>query len=297
MVQRTGRAGYRRGVKEDRRELAALLVLAVAFAIACVFLGRWQYHRFQSKYDADHVVAVNYKATPAPLERLLPVGAAGLRHEDRWRAVQVSGQYDAEHQVLVRNRPFEGAYGYEVLVPFQPLSGGPALLVDRGWVPNGPTSSAPSTVAPPPAGTVDVTAHLVPGESAKSGRLPSGQFTSIDLSRIAAGTGVTLRPAYGVLAVESPRPASAPNLLPEPDDGGYWGVNLSYAVQWGLFGLAALAFPFVFLRRRRRLRAQDEAAAAAAGAPADSAALAPVAAGAPAPPRRRKVRIWDEEDE
>lgn len=281
-------------MKDDRRELAGLLAVAVVFAIACVFLGRWQYHRFQSKYDADHVVGVNYVAAPASLDSLLPAGTSALPHADRWRPVRVTGHYDVAHQVLVRNRPFAGTYGYEVLVPLVPVTGGPALLVDRGWVPNGQTGSAPDSVPAAPTGPVDVTAHLVPGEGAKSGTLPSGQFASIDLPRIAAGTGVALRPAYGVLSAESPRPGSAPSLLPEPDDGGYWGVNLSYAVQWGLFALAGLAFPFVFVRRRRRLRAQDLSAAEATTGAGDRDA---VPAGAVPAPRRRKTRIWDEEDE
>jgi len=77
-----------------------------------------------------------------------------------------------------------------------------------------------------------------------------------------------------------------PALLPEPDDGGYWGVNLSYAFQWGLFGLAGLAFPFIFLRRRRRLKAADDAA--------EAALLDPDAVPVTVP--KRRVRIWDEED-
>lgn len=278
--------------RQERRELAALLAIAVVFAIACVFLGRWQYHRFQSKYDADHLVGRNYRAAPVALDRLLPAGGA-LPGSAVWRSVSVSGSYDGSGQVLVRNRPLDGAYGYEVLVPFVPAGGGAALLVDRGWVPNGQTSDAPDQVPAPPSGVVTVTAHLLPTEPAKAGTLPAGQVASIDLARIATAGGRTLLPAYGVLARESPAPATAPTRLPEPDDGGYWGVNLSYAFQWGLFGIAGLAFPFVFLRRRRRLAAED-AAAVAEPAPAapDHAGTVPATAG-----RKKRQRIWDDEDE
>ena len=279
-------------MKSERRELAGLLAIAVVFAIACVFLGRWQYHRFQSKYDADHVVGHNYRAAPVALGALLPGGGAPLRDAERWRSVRVVGSYDQAHQLLVRNRPFDGTYGYEVLVPFVPASDGTPLLVDRGWIPNGQTGQAPDSVPAPPSGPATVIAHLLRSEGAKAATLPAGQFASIDLREISSRTGVALLPAYGVLAAETPRPATAPSLLPEPDDGGYWGVNLSYAAQWGLFAIAALAFPFVFLRRRRRLQAEDEAAATAARATGHDA----VRAGAPAPARRRKTRIWDEED-
>jgi cytochrome oxidase assembly protein ShyY1 len=278
-------------VRSERRELAGLLALAVVFAVACVLLGRWQYHRFQSKYDADHVVGHNYRAAPVALGQLRPSGGPALPDSDRWRSVRVDGSYDLAHQLLVRNRPFDGTYGYEVLVPFVPADGGTPLLVDRGWIPNGQTGQAPDSVPAPPSGPATVTAHLLPSERAKAATLPAGQFASIDLGAIASRTGISLRPAYGVLAAESPRPTTAPSLLPEPDDGGYWGVNLSYAVQWGLFAIAALAFPFVFLRRRRRLRAEDELATTAGAAGRDA-----VPAGAPTRERRRKTRIWDEED-
>jgi cytochrome oxidase assembly protein ShyY1 len=280
-------------MKNERRELAGLLALAVVFAIACVFLGRWQYHRFQSKYDADHVLGHNYRAAPVAIGQLLPGGGGPLPGSDQWRSVRVSGSYDLAHQLLVRNRPFDGTYGYEVLVPFVPADGGTPLLVDRGWIPNGQTGQAPDSVPAPPSGPVAVTAHLLAGEAPKAATLPAGQFASIDLRAIAARAGIALLPAYGVLASESPRPATAPRLLPEPDDGGYWGVNLSYAFQWGLFGIAGLAFPFVFLRRRRRLRAEDELADATASSGPEPAV---VPAGAPARERRRKTRIWDEED-
>jgi cytochrome oxidase assembly protein ShyY1 len=274
-------------VKEQRRELAGLLAIAVVFAIACVFLGRWQYHRFQAKYAADHLVGNNYRAQPVDVSTLLPTPASTLPGRDRWRAVRVTGQYDAAAQVVVRNRPFGGAYGYEVLTPFAPASGGADLLVDRGWIESGTTGAAPNSIPTPPTGTVTVTAHLLPSEAHKTATLPDGQFDSIDLDQIQARTGTPLLQAYGVLSHQSPAPATVPALLPKPDDGGYWGVNLSYAFQWGLFAIGALAFPFIFLRRRRRLAAEDAAA--------ESAALDPTAEPVTVP--KRKVRIWDEEDE
>jgi cytochrome oxidase assembly protein ShyY1 len=285
------RPGYRHEVREQRRELAGLLAIGVVFAIACVLLGRWQYHRFEAKYAADHLIGRNYRAAPVAVATVLPTPSSPLSHHDQWRSVRLHGTYDAAAQVLVRNRPFDGSYGYEVLVPFVPSTGGPDLLVDRGWVGNGQTGAAPDAVPAPPGGAVTVTVHLLPSEPHKAATLPHGQFASIDLDQIRTETGVPLLRAYGVLSREAPRPATAPALLPEPDDGGYWGVNLSYAFQWGLFAVGALAFPFIFLRRRRRLQEEDAEEAAAAARAEDGRAPEPVAV------PKRKVRIWDEEDE
>jgi cytochrome oxidase assembly protein ShyY1 len=153
-------------------------------------------------------------------------------------------------------------------------------------VESGQTGAAPGQIPTAPSGSVTVTAHLLPPEARKPATLPAGQFASIDLDQIQAELGRPLLRAYGVLSHESPAPATAPALLPEPDDGGYWGVNLSYAFQWGLFAIGALAFPFIFLRRRRRLQAEDAAAEAALRDPE----------AVPVPVPKRKVRIWDEED-
>ena len=167
-------AGYGHVVKAERRELAGLLAIAVVFAVACVFLGRWQYHRFQEKYAADHLVGRNYRSAPVSLDRLVDGSPAQLAAKDVWRPVRVSGSYDLSAQVLVRNRPLDGAYGYEVLVPLVPASGGPALLVDRGWLPNGQSSDAPDSVPAAPSGSVTVTAHLLPGEPGRNATDPKG---------------------------------------------------------------------------------------------------------------------------
>ena len=69
--------------------------------------------------------------------------------DEQYARVRVTGHYDRAHQLLVRNRPFEGANGYYVLVPLVPADG-PALLVDRGWVSAGESATDVPRV---PAGT------------------------------------------------------------------------------------------------------------------------------------------------
>jgi cytochrome oxidase assembly protein ShyY1 len=50
-----------------------------------------------------------------------------------WRTVKASGSFKSEQQILLKNRYFEGVYGYEVLTRFE-LSDGRFIWVDRGWV-------------------------------------------------------------------------------------------------------------------------------------------------------------------
>ena len=101
---------------------------------------------------------------------------------EEWTKVRAQGRYAAGEPLLVRNRPLEGTYGYEVLSPFT-LSDGRTILVDRGWVPNAESAQARPDVPPTPTGTVTVTGWLRPSERSLGRDLPAGQLASIDLPR------------------------------------------------------------------------------------------------------------------
>jgi cytochrome oxidase assembly protein ShyY1 len=246
------------------RELIALWVLAVLFACACVLLGRWQLHRYQDKHATAQLVTRNQAAAPVPLSRLLPGPSSRLADTDKYRAVTVQGTYDVDGTRLVRNRPHRGdgadaTFGYEVVVPLV-LADGSAFLVDRGWVPNGASGSAPGgrpdAVPEPPAGHVSVVARLRASEPVRSQELPAGQVGSVSVAEIARGTGRPTYRAYGALLQETPAPASAPALLDPVTTEGGEGINASYAVQWAVFALLGLGFPVWIVRRRREAAAE-----------------------------------------
>jgi cytochrome oxidase assembly protein ShyY1 len=285
------------------QQFIALVLMAVLVALGCIGLSRWQYHRYQHKHEAKQLVQRNYDAPAVPLSRLLPSADAAFDRGDEWRQVRVSGQYDVAAATLVRNRPRDvgdtgPTYGYEVLVPLV-LADGSALLVDRGWLPNGTTGShpgqQPDAVPAPPAGQVQVVARLRQGEPRHGQAVPSGQVASIDLDTVEARAGRPLYPAYGALVSEAPAPSTAPAVLGAPELDGGEGINASYAVQWLLFAALALGFPFWYVRRVRReaaaALAQEAAERTAAGGSPSSPPDAPVAV-----PNRRR-RIWDDEDE
>lgn len=299
------------GWLRHHREVIGLWVLAVLFACACVLLGRWQLHRYQEKHDNAQLVRRNQAAAPVPLQRLLPSPSSPLRAADRYRAVTVQGVYDSAGTRLVRNRPHRGddpdaTYGYEVVVPLV-LPDGSALLVDRGWLPNGASGSSPGgrpdVVPSPPEGAVTVVAQLRASEPARGQDLPAGQVGSVAVDEIASQTGHRAYQAYGALVSESPAAVPAPARLdPIRADGGE-GINASYAVQWVIFALLGLGFP-VWVVRRRREAAAERAAEAAAPPPVDRPSgdqraepprvPVPAAAGRQ---RKRRHHVWDDEDE
>ena len=225
------------------------LVAVVGLAVLFVFLGEWQFGRHEGKVVRNTKIDTNYAAEPVPLTDLLASPSTALPATVVWRPVQVSGHYEPASTVLIRNRPLNGDYGYEVVVPLR-LGDGSALLVDRGWIPNGRTGAAPDAVPAPPAGTVTVIARLRPGEPGLSRTPPPGQEERIDLARIGLQVGGPVYQAYGVLAQESPAPVDAPAALPRPDED--LGPHLAYAWQWYGFALSAFVLYGYYLRKEAR---------------------------------------------
>lgn len=216
------------------RWIAGFLV-CVLFSLLCVYLAGWQMDRKEALDHRNSLISENYDARP--LE-----GQAALAQFERfdpdrqWTPARVQGQYLPEHQVLVRNRPHEGAVGFEVLVPLR-TTDGEIVVIDRGWVPAGDSNAAPAQAVPaPPSGTVQVTARLHAGEPSTDRSAPAGQIQSVDLPDYARQTGLDLaEAAYGIMASEDPAPAQRPQQLSAPEQSA--GPNLSYSLQWYSFAV------------------------------------------------------------
>lgn len=241
---------------------AGLLAAAVAVAAACVALGFWQIDRLEQRHDRNRLLERNHTMPPTPVDDLLDVGRAPAA-ADQYARVRASGRYDVGEQLLVRTRPFEGQVGYNVLTPLV-TAAGPALLVNRGWVPGGPNATTPPEPPRPPAGGVTVTGRVRSSEPASTtGTPPPGQVTRIDVSAIAGSLDYDVYGGYVDLARERPRPAEAPELLPAPEPSE--GPHLAYAFQWFLFAGLALGGYVVLARREAADRAAVDPATDAGG--------------------------------
>lgn len=250
------------------------LVLAVLFAVIAALLGTWQWQRHEDRVERRDVIEANYGGDPRPLVQVLPRGET-LPPADEWTRVRVHGVYDEAGQHLVRNRPHQRVFGYEVLVPLV-LDDGQVLAVDRGWVPNAPTASELPEVPDPPQGQVEVQGWLRPSEPDLGRELPAGQLASIDLPRLSEALGAPVVGGYLVLESESPAPAQRPAALDPPDTG--LRSHLAYALQWWLTVPVGLILVLVMARREAQEEAGELPARRSGGG------------------RPKKVRIWDEED-
>jgi cytochrome oxidase assembly protein ShyY1 len=215
------RSGEKRAVLKS---LVAILLIA-----GCLWASQWQYHRGEDRKTRNDNIETQIKF---PAVDLLTLSSDVNAHE--WRTVTTSGTFDANQQILLRNRYFEGKYGYAVLTRFT-TDGGDSIWVDRGWV----AAGASATVAPEtpsvPRGVVSITARLRLDSS-----LPSGSFFALPINRdgdliskLNAQSGSDSEDYYldlisGSLPELTP---SAPSQIPSLSDG----PHLAYAVQWILF--------------------------------------------------------------
>jgi cytochrome oxidase assembly protein ShyY1 len=254
------------------RRMLGGLALAIAFAVACILLGRWQWSRYEERQVRAEAVTTHYAASPVPLDSVTT--RIPLSEEGQWLRVTATGRYASGQHFLVRNRVLDGQPGLEVLVPFNLTRGfsGTRLFVDRGWVANAESAAEVPQVPPAPSGEVTVEGWLRSGEPDLGKDLPPGQLASIDLAAAARQTGGgTVLDAYLVLGSEQPAgPRPEPLAAPDTD----LGPHQAYAFQWWLTSL----FGFILLVYRLRVAA------------AERRESEPLAA------RAKKVRIWDEED-
>ena len=204
-------------------------LIAILLIIGCLWASQWQFHRGQDRSARNATIEARVDIPAVDLSTL----KSNVK-ENEWRAITTTGSFDAEEQILLRNRYFEGKYGYAVLTRFTTESGD-SIWVDRGWV----AAGASATVAPEtpevPTGLVTITARLRLDSS-----LPSGSFFALPLNRdedlvskLNAQSGLASENYYLDLisgSVPSLTPA-APAEIPSLSDG----PHLAYAVQWILF--------------------------------------------------------------
>ncbi len=238
----------------------ALLTLGLVLGGVCGAAGVWQWHRFTEKrFDNDELRAAA-AAPAAPVDEVLAPGRP-VDLEHRYRTVTATGRYDAAGQVLVRQRQVDNRPGFLVLTPLR-TTGGPTLLVSRGFVPVTGAATDTPPIPAPPAGEVRVTARALPSEDGGLGAgLPDRQVARIDVAALAQRLDT---PTYGGFAelISSDPAQTGLTALPPPDldnpaGGAFTGQHLAYVVQWFLFAAFALAGPVLLLLLDRRSRRRE----------------------------------------
>ena len=223
-------------------------VLAAVFAIvtALIFarLGVWQLQRLGQRRSRNEMLASRLRTPALPLSQLPPDSAGA-----HWRRALTTGSYDFDHQIVLSGRTNAGSPGVQILTPLHPAAGGPAVLVNRGWVysPDAATVDLGKWDEPPHetvSGYVEDFTHGGKGLA----RLPSREnvWRRLDADELRAAFPFPIAPYYLVAldtmvqyrAAHELPPAGTPVRLqlPQMDDG----PHLSYAIQWFTFAAVAL---------------------------------------------------------
>lgn len=216
------------------------IALVVAFAVACGFLANWQFARRDAKLASIALVKSNYNAGVVPLSEL-STGSKFDLPQKTWRMASITGHYQPEKLLLVRNRPNDGQPGFEELVPFLSLDGA-LVYVSRGWIPSGSNQDYPDNLPKPDDLETTIVFHLMVEEPILNRSAPKGQIATINVELANQQTGLTSTFTNGYVRLISEAPSAGAILKPMPAPATEEGNNLSYAFQWILFGLmAALA--------------------------------------------------------
>ena len=105
-----------------------LVAIGVAFLIR---LGFWQLDRLDQRRAFNATVSSRWQLDPFDIvAEGLPTDLTELEY----RRVEVSGTYDYDNQIILKERPRDGAPGFIVVTPLV-LEDGRAVLVARGWAP------------------------------------------------------------------------------------------------------------------------------------------------------------------
>ena len=235
-------------------------LLVLVLVVVMVNLGFWQLRRLEERRDlnalrADRTAAAVVAVDVLAAEVAAGGGPGGLEGAE-YRVAEAVGQYRVGDEVAVRNRTLGGLPGVWLLTPLVPADG-PALVVNRGWVPQ--SSADPATRPPPPAPVGEVAVRGVVRLSEQRAGLgvadpAGGRLASLarpDIERYAAQLDYPVHPFYLQLNSQDPPPGDYPLMvaLPTPTEG----PHLSYAAQWFIFSaIAVVGYPLVLRYVSRR---------------------------------------------
>lgn len=229
-------------------------LLAFAGGVLCIRLGIWQLDRLEQRRAFNEHIAEMWAAetldlTAKPTDDLTMM---------EYRAITVSGTYDFENQVVLRNRYYQSQYGYNLLTPLL-LDDGSAVLVDRGWIPADGNDTPAAWRRYDEPGRISIRGQVRLGQAAPElGGVPDPTLTpgktklefwnNVNLERLGQQMPYPLLNAYVQPKVD---PADVTPPIPyQPELELTEGPHLGYAVQWFTFAsILVLGYPF-YLRKQ-----------------------------------------------
>lgn len=238
-----------------RPRILVFLAVALVATAGFVRLGFWQLSRLGERQEANHSLAGRLESPPASFAEIV-ADTTGARY----RRTSVRGTWDYAHQLVLTARSRQGSPGVHVLTPLRPADGGPAVLVNRGWIYAADGMTADLDVwaegdSAQVTGFVDTFTNL-PGPVSTPSVVRAVRRLTAD--SLAARFPYPIAP---VLVVQQDTAAAEGRSHPvrvEPPSLSE-GSHRSYALQWFAFALITVIGTAAVLRRESGPR-QDSAA-------------------------------------
>jgi surfeit locus 1 family protein len=239
--------------------LVGLLLAAIAVLIG---LGVWQLQRNEWRQNQIAERHARHDAGPLEVSRLQ---AMPLDELDFHRA-RARGAWDYDHAMILANRIRFHVRGEDIVVPLLIEPDGPALLVNRGWYPEGERDRVLAELRADAHAEIEGLVRYDPTRTAR--QTPAGTWSTLSTASMAAALPYPVLPWYVIegemIDPDAPPPADLPaqGYLPYQSHV----PHMQYAITW--FGLAATlvgvaAVRLVIVPRRDRARAARERAEAA----------------------------------
>jgi surfeit locus 1 family protein len=225
------------------QSFVALLLIA-----ACLFAAQWQFSRGSNQSANNKIIAANLDLPSLAIDDVANLDPVA----NQWRKIKLQGKFSQTNQELVRNRYYEGKFGFEVLTLFT-TTNGESFWVDRGWVAAGPNAATPPDVEQVTGESVEISARI---RSENLSRQLQGSFfvtraTSVKPKSIAKLQGIDANEYYLDLLGSSDGQVKPLTKIELP--GLSNGPHYAYGIQWLAFALLALIGRFLIFREAKRL--------------------------------------------
>jgi cytochrome oxidase assembly protein ShyY1 len=228
-------------------------LIALLLVILCLWAAQWQFQRGIDRHDRNSRIESQLTLPSIDITKIKSGKDSDITRYE-WRTVNAIGSFKTDQQILLKNRYFEGVYGYEVLTRFS-LSDGRFIWVDRGWVKAGKDAKTAPEISDVTQEPVSVVGRVRLDQS-----LPVGAFFALPnsgggmISKLNAQTGFVSEGFYLDLISGSDKSLTpnAPAQVPELSDG----PHLAYSLQWVFFA-GLIIYGRILIRRGQILTRKE----------------------------------------
>ena len=239
------------------RQWLKTTILVIAAVLVMIRLGNWQLDRLAQRKAFNERVEAQLVADPLNLS---PQNLDLDLYNMEYRNAEVSGEFDHDSQIVLRNQDWQGNLGVHLLTPLIIDGEERAILVDRGWVPY-EDFTGENLAQFDVHGMVQIEGRIRRSQSkpligGRADILPGpGEpaliaWNWINISNISRQIPYELLPVYLVSS-----PGSSEVQLPyrnQQDLELTEGSHLGYALQWFTFAaILAIGYP-VFVRKEEQ---------------------------------------------